>query len=88
MWVVLRSIAEYEILLRESFHPDLLREVVDRDRYFDKLELFQEVSDDLAVVIPFECCVLDWGDILRFSACMILCELWGYGLEKVSDFVR
>ena len=35
--VILRPTRTYATLLRESFHPDLLRDALDRDRYFDHL---------------------------------------------------
>ncbi|MDA8018368.1 MAG: type 2 lantipeptide synthetase LanM family protein [Thermoanaerobaculia bacterium] len=35
--VLLRPTAVYGLMLRESFHPDLLRDALDRQRFFDKL---------------------------------------------------
>ena len=35
--VILRSTRAYATMLRESFHPDLLRDALDRDRFFDHL---------------------------------------------------
>jgi type 2 lantibiotic biosynthesis protein LanM len=66
--VFLRSSRTYRRLLRESYHPDVLRDALDRDRLFDLL--WVEVPDDpaLARVIRHESRDLWNGDIPCFSA--------------------
>jgi type 2 lantibiotic biosynthesis protein LanM len=65
--VVVRSTNVYSLLWYESFHPDLLRDALDRDRYFDRL--WGEVAHRpyLARVVPGERRDLLRGDIPAFS---------------------
>jgi type 2 lantibiotic biosynthesis protein LanM len=65
--VVVRSTNVYGLLLYESFHPDLLRDALDRDRFFDRL--WREVARRpyIARVIRAERQDLARGDIPTFS---------------------
>src|SRR6266568_6794800 len=65
--VVVRSTRIYGALLYESFHPDLLRDALERDRFFDYL--WGEVAQRpyLARIIPAERQDLFRGDIPLFS---------------------
>lgn len=62
--VILRPTQTYGLLLQDSFHPDLLRNALDRDRFFDRL--WQEVPrrPHLTKVILVERDDLWQGDIL------------------------
>lgn len=67
---IFRATAFYGFILRESFHPDLLRDALDRDRLLDRLWFgfdrtkFPDVSRQL---IPRERQALWQGDIPYFS---------------------
>jgi type 2 lantibiotic biosynthesis protein LanM len=65
--VVVRSTNVYGLLLYESFHPDLLRDALDRDRFFDRLWTEAALRPYLARVIPAEQRDLRRGDIPLFS---------------------
>lgn len=52
--VILRSTRTYGLLLFEGFHPDVLRNSLDRDRLFDRLWVGIEHNPHLAKIIPFE----------------------------------
>ncbi len=65
--VFLRSSRRYRRLLRESFHPDVLRDALDRDRLFDLLWAEVEDDRDLAKVIRAEREDLLQGDIPQFT---------------------
>jgi len=50
--VILRPSQMYALLLNESFHPDLLRNALDRDRYLDRLWMGVEMVPYYARLIP------------------------------------
>jgi class II lanthipeptide synthase len=64
---VVRSTWMYGRLLSESFHPDLLRDALDRDRFFDRLWGEVEQRPYLARIIPAERHDLLQGDIPLFT---------------------
>lgn len=64
---VLRPTQTYALLLMESFHPDFLRDALDRDRHFDRLRVPIASRPYLARVIPFEKADLWRGDIPIFT---------------------
>jgi type 2 lantibiotic biosynthesis protein LanM len=66
--VVLRQTRTYSLLIGESFHPDLLRNALERDRLFDRLWVDAQYRPDLAKVIPKERKDLWQGDIPMFAA--------------------
>jgi type 2 lantibiotic biosynthesis protein LanM len=65
--VILRPTKTYGILLTESFHPDVMRDALDRDLLFDRLWIAAEACPYLAKVISAECEDLQAGDIPLFS---------------------
>lgn len=64
--VVLRSTNVYGLLWYESFHPDLLRDALERDRFFDHLWLEAAQRSCLVPLIPAEQRDLWQGDIPLF----------------------
>ncbi len=66
--VVVRMTQVYGLLLRESMHPDFLRDGLDRDRFFDKLWLAVAVKPGLGPVVPHEHAALLRGDVPVFAA--------------------
>ncbi|MEU8418367.1 type 2 lanthipeptide synthetase LanM family protein [Amycolatopsis japonica] len=64
--VILRPTHVYSLLLRESTHPDLLRDGLDRDRFFDKLWVSAEHSGLPGAVIAAERADLWRGDVPMF----------------------
>ena len=83
--IFMRSARTYRKLLRESYHPDVLRDALDRDRLFDLL--WMEVADDarLADVMPFERAALARGDIPSFTARPASRDVWIDG-NRFADF--
>lgn len=65
--VILRPTRTYEILLSESFHPDVLRDGLDRDCHFDRLWNDVASQPRLKRAICAECADLQRGDIPVFS---------------------
>ena len=65
--VVLRATNTYALLLFESFHPDLLRDALERDRCLDRLWVAVEHRPALARVVAAERDALLNGDIPLFT---------------------
>lgn len=65
--ILLRPTRFYALLLMTSFHPDLLRDALERDRFFDRLWQGVEQWPDLARFIPAERRDLLRGDIPLFT---------------------
>jgi type 2 lantibiotic biosynthesis protein LanM len=83
---IMRATSTYAHILFESYHPDLLRNALDRDRFFDKLWLQVEYAPYLEKAIPAERHDLWNGDIPMFSTCPNSRDLWtSYG-EKIPNF--
>ena len=64
--VILRPTQQYGLLLHESYHPDLLRDALDRDRLFDKLWIGAIDAPYLWRALPVEQAALQRGDIPHF----------------------
>jgi type 2 lantibiotic biosynthesis protein LanM len=84
--VILRGTQTYGLLLHESFHPDVLRNALDRDRLFDRLWVGVEYLPYLARVIPAERKDLLKGDIPMFTTRPGSCDLWSSSSERIADF--
>jgi len=84
--VFLRSARTYRRLLHESYHPDVLRDALDRDRLFDLLWIEVEGDEDLARVIRVERDNLWRGDIPLFIARPGSRDLWISESERIPDF--
>ena len=84
--IFMRSSRTYRKLLRESYHPDVLRDALDRDRLFDLL--WMEVEDDarLADVIRLEQADLVRGDIPSFTTRPASRDVWIDG-NRFADFL-
>ena len=84
--VFLRSSRTYRRLLRESYHPDVLRDAIDRDRLFDLLWAAVPGDPDLLGVIRSEQNELWNGDIPRFTARPGCRDLWLSQDTVLPDF--
>jgi type 2 lantibiotic biosynthesis protein LanM len=85
---VLRSTRIYGLLLSESFHPDVLRDALDRDLLFDRLWIGVEDQPVLARVVTVEHRELHAGDIPAFSALPSSLDLWTSQGERIPGFFR
>jgi type 2 lantibiotic biosynthesis protein LanM len=86
--VVVRSTNVYGLLWYESFHPDLLRDGLDRDRYFDRLWAEVARRPDFRRVVAAERRDLLRGDIPSFSASPADRTLVTSEGEPLPDFLR
>lgn len=83
---LLRPTMTYAELLQESLHPDLLRNALDRDRFFDRLWTRIEDRTYMTKVIPAERDDLHRGDIPNFTTRADSCDLWTSAGERISNF--
>ncbi len=83
---VLRPTQMYGLLLTESFHPDVLRDALDRDLLFDRLWVGIDEQPALARVIAAEHADLHAGDIPAFTACPASVDLWTSRGERIAGF--
>ncbi len=83
---IARATQRYGMLLQESYHPDFLRDGLERDRVLD--HLWAEVSQLPALrrLIPFEHADLRLGDIPFFSARPGERHLWSSTGECIPDY--
>jgi type 2 lantibiotic biosynthesis protein LanM len=84
--IILRSTRSYGVLLYESFHPDVLRDALERDRLFDHLWAGVERSPSLAKAIPSEIEDLQHGDIPIFTTYPGSLDLWTSGRHRLTGF--
>ena len=84
--VILRETRSYGLLLRESFHPDVLRDALDRDRLFDRLWVEVPTFPYLEVAINAEKTALGQGDIPKFLTRPNSRNLWLENGECIPDF--
>ncbi len=83
---VLRPTRTYGMLLAESFHPNLLRDALERDRLFDRLWVGIEQQPYLSRIIAAERADLLAGDIPLFTSHPDSCALLTSHGEIIADF--
>lgn len=84
--VLLRPTRLYASLLAESFHPDLLRDALKRDQFFDRLWLGVEPKPDVAQVIRAECEDLWQGDVPMFTTRPYSRDLFTSSGKQIANF--
>jgi type 2 lantibiotic biosynthesis protein LanM len=82
---LLRSTSAYGHLLEPSYHPDNLRDTLDRERLFDLLWKVSQGKAPLLRVIPAEKEDLRHGDIPYFSTRPDSRDLWDSRGERIPD---
>ena len=83
--VILRPTLTYALLLRSSFHPDALRDGLDRDVMFDLLWVNTERFPHLAKIFPAEREDLENGDIPIFTTHPGSYSLWSSSGREIAD---
>jgi type 2 lantibiotic biosynthesis protein LanM len=82
--VLLRPTRTYDQLLFESFHPDMLRQGLERDLLMDRLWLVVPERAYMAGVIAAEQADLRQGDIPVFTTRPTSLDLWSASGEAIS----
>lgn len=85
--VIIRNTGTYGLLLSESFHPDFLRDAIERDRWFDQLWRPIEEQPFLARVIPAERDDLWRGDIPMFTTRADSQHIWTSSGVCIENFL-
>ncbi len=83
---VVRPTMLYETLLQESFHPDVLRDALDRDRLYDRLWEWVKDCPPLAKVIAAEREDLWNGDVPLFTTRPCSRNLWDSAGKPITNF--
>ncbi|WP_160146247.1 type 2 lanthipeptide synthetase LanM family protein [Dictyobacter aurantiacus] len=83
---LIRATGYYSILVNNSFHPDILRNALDRDRFFDRLWINVEQDPQLARVVTQERLDLQRADIPIFTTRANSIDLISSQGEVISDF--
>lgn len=83
---VLRPTRLYAMLLYESYHPSMLRDALDRDRFLDRIWVGIDQVPYMAQVIPDELRDLQLGDIPVFGSRPGSRHLWSSRDEQITDF--
>jgi type 2 lantibiotic biosynthesis protein LanM len=86
--VVIRSTLTYSQLLEEIFHPDVLRDAVDRDFLLDRLWIQTSHQPYLAKVIPAEQIALQQCDIPIFTTRPNSRDLWTCSRQHIPEFLN
>ena len=84
--VILRPTKVYAQLLNEGYHPNMLRNALDRDRFFDRLWVDIERQPKLARVFSAERRDLQGGDVPMFTTVPNSRDLFDSTGERVADF--
>jgi type 2 lantibiotic biosynthesis protein LanM len=84
--VIVRPGRTYGLLLRDAYHPDVLRDALDRDCFFDGLWLGVEHHPHLARLILAEREDLQNGDMPIFRTLPGSRDLWTSADERITEF--
>lgn len=84
--VIVRDTHTYSLLLHEGCHPDLMRDALDLDRFFDRLWVGIENHPYRVHTIGSERADLHNGDIPIFSTRPDSRHLWNSAKELIADF--
>ncbi|HBW49890.1 MAG TPA: type 2 lantipeptide synthetase LanM [Herpetosiphon sp.] len=85
--VIARHTAYYTKIYQESFHPDVLRDALDRDWLFDRLWFEVKYNQRLVELIPYEHRDLWQGDIPLFTTVVDSCDLWSSDGQRIADYL-
>jgi type 2 lantibiotic biosynthesis protein LanM len=86
--VIFRPTKTYGVLLQESFHPDVLRDALERDQLFDRLWIAVEALPYLATIVTDECADLQNGDIPFFSTRPRSLHVWSSTNKCIPNFLQ
>jgi type 2 lantibiotic biosynthesis protein LanM len=86
--VILRPTYIYGLLLQESFHPDFLRDALDRERHLDRLWVSIESAPYISRLISCEREDLWKGDVPMFTTRPSSCDLWTSAGTRIENFFK
>ncbi|MFL5349041.1 MAG: type 2 lanthipeptide synthetase LanM family protein [Hyalangium sp.] len=83
--VLLRPTFIYKAMLIECNHPDLLRNALDRDRFLERLWLYQDRLPYVTQVSHAERQAIERGDVPLFSTYPNSTSVWGEPGEEIAN---
>jgi type 2 lantibiotic biosynthesis protein LanM len=86
--VILLPTQTYGLLIHESFHPDFLRNALDRDRLFDRLWAWTVSRPELETLMTVQISDLSNNDVPIFTTKPGTRDLWSSAREQFSDFLE
>jgi type 2 lantibiotic biosynthesis protein LanM len=86
--VILRPTYLYALFLQESFHPDFLRDALDREQLLDRLWVGIEDRPYLSRIITHEREDLWKGDFPMFTTWPSSCDLWSSSGTRIENFFK
>ncbi|MGA8595263.1 MAG: type 2 lanthipeptide synthetase LanM family protein [Bryobacteraceae bacterium] len=86
--VILLPTQIYGTLLRESFHPDVLRDALDRDRLFDRLWASAVLHPNLEKLMAVQMRDLSNNDVPIFTTKPATRDLWSSSKERFPDYLE
>lgn len=84
--IVLRPTHHYALILAESYHPDVLRDALERDRLLDRLWVAIPARPDLERVVQWEHADLAAGDVPMFTSTPSNRDVYTAGGERIAEF--
>ena len=85
---IVRATRVYGMLLQESSHPDMLRDALELERFYDRLWLGRDENKFLPHVIPHERADLLGGDIPMFTTQPGSRDVWSSTGERIPNFLN
>ncbi|MBU5594544.1 type 2 lantipeptide synthetase LanM family protein [Amphibacillus sp. MSJ-3] len=85
---IVRPTNIYGEFLRSMYHPDLLRDALDRDVFLHRLWIRSLALPKIERLIAYEKNDLHLGDVPLFTSKPGEKDLWSSGGEKISDFFQ
>ncbi len=85
---IARATKTYGVLLDESYHPDVFRDALDRDRLYDRLWIGADYDPSYKRLIPHELDELWRGDIPMFTTRPGSRDLWSGNGKRIADFFK
>ena len=86
--IIIRPTRYYGRLINESYHPDLLRDMMDREAFFEHAWRYAYQDSSLMPLIPYERKAMLAGDIPYFTAKPQSCDLWTGDGTRFPDFFK
>lgn len=86
--VIFRSTKTYGNMLKQSFHPDLLRNALDRDRFFDSLWMAVEYQPYITKLLSAERADLLAGDIPLFTSRVDRRDIYTSRGQVIPEFLE
>ncbi|MBV9211980.1 MAG: type 2 lantipeptide synthetase LanM family protein, partial [Acidobacteria bacterium] len=84
---IVRATRVYGMLLQESSHPDMQRDALELERFYDRLWLGRDENRFLPQVIPHERRDLLAGDIPMFTTQPATRDVWSSAGKRIPNFL-